>query len=70
MKPEETTCPHCGDVFSTEKRMKCHMSLEHELQDNKVLQIEVAASIKKETIQYQKLQFVRTIPMCSQLTKE
>ena len=48
MKPEETTCPHCANIFSTEKRMKCHMSLEHELQGNKLLKIEEDASIKEK----------------------
>ena len=47
MQPKQTTCPHCTGVFSTEKRMKCHMSLEHELQGNKVLQIEVTACTKE-----------------------
>ena len=47
MQPKETTCHHCNVVFSTEKRMMCHMSLEHELQDDKVLKVEVAACTKE-----------------------
>ena len=43
MKTEGTTCPQCQDLFSTEKRMKCHMSLEHQFQENKVL----AASVEE-----------------------
>ena len=34
--------------FQLKKRMKCHMSLEHELQENKVLKIEVAVPSIKE----------------------
>ena len=47
MKTEAKTCPHCKDLFSTEKRMKCHMSLEHQSQDQQVLDIEVTTSVEE-----------------------
>ena len=47
-QPKKNTCPHCYVVFSTEKRMMCHMRLEHELEDYKVYKVEVAASTKEQ----------------------
>ena len=45
-KPEKTTCPHFEKIFSTKKRMKCHMSLVYKLRDNEAFKIEVAAGIE------------------------
>ena len=35
-KLEVNTCSQCFDVFSTNKRMKCHMALAHDLENSKL----------------------------------